>query len=265
MVTAQLVKELRDRTGISMMDCKSALVESDGDIDKAIEVLRKKSVLKAEKKSGRATNEGAIVLGSSENSAFIVEVDTETDFAAKDASFQAFLSELSDYCAQNNPEDLDDLNTKYKDELLGIIQKIGENIKVSYYEKISKQDGVVASYKHSDNKLAAIVKMDSGDETVGRDIAMQAAAMNPIALDEESVDASIIQKEIEIAKEQLRQEGKPEAMLDNIAKGKIKRFFKDNTLVNQAFIKDGKISVADYVKSTHTDLIVTGFQRIALG
>ena len=125
MVTAQLVKELRDRTGISMMDCKSALMESDGDIDKAIEVLRKKSVLKAEKKSGRATNEGAIVLGSSEHTAFIVEVDTETDFAAKDASFQAFLSELSDFCAKNNPEDLDDLNAKYKDELLGIIQNMG--------------------------------------------------------------------------------------------------------------------------------------------
>ena len=195
MVTAQLVKELRDRTGISMMDCKSALMESDGDIDKAIEVLRKKSVLKAEKKSGRATNEGAIVLGSSEHTVFIVEVDTETDFAAKDASFQAFLSELSDFCAKNNPEDLDDLNAKYKDELLGIIQKIGENIKVSYFEKISLEGGVVASYKHSDNKLAAIVKMDSGDETVGRDIAMQVAANNPMALYPEDIDESILNKE----------------------------------------------------------------------
>ena len=130
MVTAQLVKELRERTGISMMDCKTALMESDGDIEKAIEVLRKKSVLKAEKKSGRATNEGAIVIGSSDDFSFIIEVDTETDFAAKDASFQNFLDDLTSFCKEHNPLDLDDLNEKYNAQLLEIIQKIGENIKI---------------------------------------------------------------------------------------------------------------------------------------
>ena len=261
MVTAQLVKELRDRTGISMMDCKSALVESDGDIDKAIEVLRKKSVLKAEKKSGRATNEGAIVLGSSENSAFIVEVDTETDFAAKDASFQVFLSELSDYCAQNNPEDLNDLNTKYKDELLGIIQKIGENIKVSYYEKISMQDGVVASYKHSDNKLAAIVKMDSGDETVGRDIAMQVAANNPMAIYPEDIDESILNKEKEIALATLVNENKPEAIKEKIIIGKLNKFKMENSLVEQPFIKDPDKKIKDLLG----DSKIIGFLRKKVG
>ena len=261
MVTAQLVKELRDRTGISMMDCKSALVESDGDIDKAIEVLRKKSVLKAEKKSGRATNEGAIVLGSSENSAFIVEVDTETDFAAKDASFQAFLSELSDYCAQNNPEDLNDLNTKYKDELLGIIQKIGENIKVSYYEKISMQDGVVASYKHSDNKLAAIVKMDSGDETVGRDIAMQVAANNPMAIYPEDIDESILNKEKEIALATLVNENKPEVIKEKIIIGKLNKFKMENSLVEQPFIKDPDKKIKDLLG----DSKIIGFLRKKVG
>ena len=261
MVTAQLVKELRDRTGISMMDCKSALMESDGDIDKAIEVLRKKSVLKAEKKSGRATNEGAIVLGSSEHTAFIVEVDTETDFAAKDASFQAFLSELSDFCAKNNPEDLDDLNAKYKDELLGIIQKIGENIKVSYFEKISLEGGVVASYKHSDNKLAAIVKMDSGDETVGRDIAMQVAANNPMAVYPQDIDESILNKEKEIALATLANENKPEEIKEKIIIGKLNKFKMENSLVEQPFIKDPDKKVKDLLG----DSKIIGFLRKKVG
>ena len=261
MVTAQLVKELRDRTGISMMDCKSALMESDGDIDKAIEVLRKKSVLKAEKKSGRATNEGAIVLGSSEHTAFIVEVDTETDFAAKDASFQAFLSELSDFCAKNNPEDLDDLNAKYKDELLGIIQKIGENIKVSYFEKISLEDGVVASYKHSDNKLAAIVKMDSGDETVGRDIAMQVAANNPMAVYPQDIDESILNKEKEIALATLANENKPEEIKEKIIIGKLNKFKMENSLVEQPFIKDPDKKIKDLLG----DSKIIGFLRKKVG
>jgi elongation factor Ts len=261
MVTAQLVKELRDRTGISMMDCKSALMESDGDIDKAIEVLRKKSVLKAEKKSGRATNEGAIVLGSSEHTAFIVEVDTETDFAAKDASFQAFLSELSDFCAKNNPEDLDDLNAKYKDELLGIIQKIGENIKVSYFEKISLEGGVVASYKHSDNKLAAIVKMDSGDETVGRDIAMQVAANNPMAVYPQDIDESIMNKEKEIALATLANENKPEEIKEKIIIGKLNKFKMENSLVEQPFIKDPDKKIKDLLG----DSKIIGFLRKKVG
>jgi elongation factor Ts len=236
-------------------------MESDGDIDKAIEVLRKKSVLKAEKKSGRATNEGAIVLGSSEHTAFIVEVDTETDFAAKDASFQAFLSELSDFCAKNNPEDLDDLNAKYKDELLGIIQKIGENIKVSYFEKISLEGGVVASYKHSDNKLAAIVKMDSGDETVGRDIAMQVAANNPMALYPEDIDESILNKEKEIALATLANENKPEEIKEKIIMGKLNKFKMENSLVEQPFIKDPDKKIKDLLG----DSKIIGFLRKKVG
>ena len=191
MVTAQLVKELRERTGISMMDCKTALMESDGDIEKAIEVLRKKSVLKAEKKSGRATNEGAIVIGSSDDVSFIIEVDTETDFAAKDASFQKFLDDLASFCKEQTPSDLEDLNEKYNAQLLEIIQKIGENIKISYFEKLSIEGGVLASYKHSDNRLAAIVKMDSSDESLGRDIAMQVAANNPMAIYPDDIDQNL--------------------------------------------------------------------------
>ena len=238
MVTAQLVKELRERTGISMMDCKTALMESDGDIEKAIEVLRKKSVLKAEKKSGRATNEGAIVIGSSDDVSFIIEVDTETDFAAKDASFQKFLNDLTIFCKEQTPSDLDDLNEKYKAQLLEIIQKIGENIKISYFEKLAIDNCVLASYKHSDNRLAAIVKMDSGDESLVRDIAMQVAANNPMAIYPDDIDKNILDKEKEIALATLADENKPDDIKEKIIIGKLNKFKMENALVEQPFIKD---------------------------
>ena len=238
MVTAQLVKELRERTGISMMDCKTALIESDGDIEKAIEVLRKKSVLKAEKKSGRATNEGAIVIGSSDDVSFIIEVDTETDFAAKDASFQKFLNDLTIFCKEQTPSDLDDLNEKYNAQLLEIIQKIGENIKISYFEKLAIEDCVLASYKHSDNRLAAIVKLDSGDESLGRDIAMQVAANNPMAIHPDDLDKNILDKEKEIALATLADENKPDNIKEKIIIGKLNKFKMENALVEQPFIKD---------------------------
>ena len=238
MVTAQLVKELRERTGISMMDCKTALIESDGDIEKAIEVLRKKSVLKAEKKSGRATNEGAIVIGSSDDVSFIIEVDTETDFAAKDASFQNFLNDLTIFCKEQTPSDLNDLNEKYNAQLLEIIQKIGENIKISYFEKLAIEDCVLASYKHSDNRLAAIVKMDSGDESLVRDIAMQVAANNPMAIYPDDIDKNILDKEKEIALATLADENKPDDIKEKIIIGKLNKFKMENALVEQPFIKD---------------------------
>ena len=261
MVTAQLVKELRDRTGISMMDCKSALMESDGDIEKAIEVLRKKSVLKAEKKSGRATNEGAIVLGNSDAVDFIIEVDTETDFAAKDASFQSFLEDLSAYVAENNPTDLEELNNNYKENLLGIIQKIGENIKISYFEKMEKDEGVVASYKHSDNKLAAVVKMSGGDESVGRDIAMQVAANNPMAIYPEDIDSSVLEKEKEIALATLANENKPDDIKEKIIMGKLNKFKMENSLVEQPFIKDPDKKIKDLLGDTK----ILGFLRKKVG
>ena len=245
MVTAQLVKELRERTGISMMDCKTALMESDGDIEKAIEVLRKKSVLKAEKKSGRATNEGAIVIGASADAYFIVEVDTETDFAAKDASFQKFLDDLTIFCKEQTPSDLDDLNEKYNAQLLEIIQKIGENIKISYFEKLAIEGGIVASYKHSDNRLAAIVKMDSGDESLGRDIAMQVAANNPMAIYPDDIDQNILDKEKEIALATLADENKPDDIKEKIIIGKLNKFKMENALVEQPFIKDPDKKIKD--------------------
>ena len=238
MITAQLVKELRDRTGISMMDCKSALVETNGDVDKAIEVLRKKSVLKAEKKSGRATNEGSILVGHGESASFIVEVNTETDFAAKDQDFQKFIDLLKTYCINSEPSDLDQLNEDFKQPLLDIIQKIGENIKISFYEKIESKDGHISAYEHTDGKLAALVKLSEKNEVLGKDLAMQIAANNPLAISSDQIDENIISKEKEIALATLENENKPEEIKEKIVLGKINKFKQENSLLDQVFIKN---------------------------
>ncbi len=261
MITAQLVKELRDRTGISMMDCKSALVEADGDIDKAIEVLRKKSVIKAEKKSSRATNEGVIVIGQSSDGNFIIEVNTETDFAAKDADFQVFLSDLSAFCSDNNPKDLNELEESYKDQLLEIIQKIGENIKISHFEKVSNEEGFVYSYLHTDKKLAALVKLDKDQPELGRDIAMQVSANSPLAISAEDIDQDIIDKEKEIALATLEGENKPDDIKEKIIIGKLNKFKQENSLIEQPFIKDPDQKIKDILNGA----TVLAFARKKVG
>ncbi|MAM96488.1 MAG: translation elongation factor Ts [Gammaproteobacteria bacterium] len=261
MITAQLVKELRDRTGISMMDCKSALVEADGDIDKAIEVLRKKSVIKAEKKSSRATNEGVIVIGQSSDGNFIIEVNTETDFAAKDADFQVFLSDLSAFCSDNNPKDLNELEESYKDQLLEIIQKIGENIKISHFEKVSNDEGFVYSYLHTDKKLAALVKLDKDQPELGRDIAMQVSANSPLAISAEDIDQDIIDKEKEIALATLEGENKPDNIKEKIVIGKLNKFKQENSLIEQPFIKDPDQKIKDIINGA----TVLAFARKKVG
>ena len=261
MITAQLVKELRDRTGISMMDCKSALVEADGDIDKAIEVLRKKSIIKAEKKSSRETNEGVIVLGKTNDGDFILEVNTETDFAAKDADFQVFLSDLSAFCSDKNPKDLNELEELYKDQLLEIIQKIGENIKISYFEKISSDGAFIYSYLHTDKKLAALVKLDKDQPELGRDIAMQVSANSPLAISAEDIDQDILDKEKEIAIATLEGENKPDDIKEKIIIGKLNKFKQENSLIEQPFIKDPDQKIKDILNGT----TVLAFARKKVG
>lgn len=245
MITAQLVKELRERTGISMMDCKSALVEANGDIEKAIEVLRKKSVIKAEKKSSRETNEGVILVGKTTEGDFIIEVNTETDFAAKDEDFKVFLSDLVTFCSENNPKDLNALEDSYKDQLLEIIQKIGENIKISYFEKISNEGGYIYSYLHTDKKLAALVKLDKDQPDLGRDIAMQISANNPLAISAEDINQEVLDKEEEIALATIEDEDKPEDIKEKIVKGKLNKFKQENSLIEQPFIKDPERKIKD--------------------
>ena len=268
-ITAAEVNTLRKTTGAGM-DCKKALVEANGDFDLAIEILRKQGQKVAAKRADRESTEGAAiaVVNEDHTEGAVIVLGCETDFVGKNEKFVNLAKELAQKALNSSSRD-ELLNADFggitvAEKLIEQTGVIGEKIELGAFEKISAP--FVGSYIHS-GKIATIVglsaKVDGSDE-VAKDVAMQAAAMNPIALNEDAVEQSVIEKEIEIAKDQLRQEGKPEAMLDKIAQGKLKRFFKDNTLVNQDFIKDSKVSVANYVKSIG-DVEVVDFKRVALG
>ncbi|WP_372916746.1 translation elongation factor Ts [Salegentibacter sp.] len=271
-ITAAEVNKLRKATGAGMMDCKKALVETDGDFDKAIEVLRKKGQKVAAKRADRDSAEGAAIAktNAENNKGVIISLNCETDFVAKNDDFVNLANDFADLALNYNSKD-EFLKADYKgitveEKLTEQTGVIGEKIEIGAFKTLEAP--FVGSYIHAGNKIAVITGLSKnveGAEEAAKNVSMQAAAMNPVALNEEGVDQSTVEKEIEIAKDQLRQEGKPEEMLDNIAKGKIKRFFKDNTLVNQAYIKDSKQSVSDYVKSVDSSLEVVGFERVALG
>lgn len=271
-ITAAEVNKLRKSTGAGMMDCKKALVEADGDFDKAIEVLRKKGQKVAAKRADRESAEGAAIakVNDDNTKGVIISLNCETDFVAKNDDFVKMANGFADIALTvSSKEEL--LKADYnggsvQDKLTEQTGVIGEKIEIGAFKTLEAP--FVGSYIHAGNKIAVITglsKQTEGAEEAAKNVSMQAAAMNPIALNEEGVDQETINKEVEIAKDTLRQEGKPEDMLDKIAKGKIQRYFKDNTLVNQAFIKDGKQSVADYVKSVDSDLKVVAFERVALG
>jgi elongation factor Ts len=271
-ITAADVNKLRTITGAGMMDCKKALVEADGDFDLAIENLRKKGQKVAANRSDRESTEGAAiaVVSADKTTGVVITLNCETDFVGKNEGFVKLATELANqalnYATKEEFLASDFHGITVAEKLIEQTGVIGEKIEVASFQRLS--GAFVGSYIHAGNKIATLVALSAnvaGGEEAARNVAMQAAAMNPIALDEAGVDASIIEKEIEIAKDQLRQEGKPEAMLDNIAKGKIQRFYKDNTLVNQDYIKDGSMSVSAYVKSVDAGLTVTGFSRVALG
>ena len=269
-ITASEVNKLRQATGAGMMDCKKALVEAKGNFDKAVENLRKKGQKVAANRADRESSEGAVLakVNDDKTAGVILSVNCETDFVAKNDSYLKLANELvSKALSCHTLEDFLDSSFEgmtVAEKLTEQTGIIGEKIEIGGFKTLKAP--YVGSYIHSGNKIAALVglsgALDNGVE-VAKNLAMQVAAMNPIALSEEHVDTSLVDKEIEIAKEQLRQEGKPEAMLDNIVKGKIKRFYKENTLVNQNFIKDNKVSVATYVKSVG-DITVNGFERISL-
>lgn len=270
-ITAAEVNKLRQTTGAGMMDCKKALVEAEGNFEKAIEILRKKGQKVAANRADRASTEGAAIAKVNANNTVGVAIvlGCETDFVGKNESFVSLANEFADLAFNyNSLEDFlaaDFNGMTVAEKLIEQTGVIGEKIEINAFEKIEAP--FVGYYIHAGNKIATLVGLSAnvpGSDVVAKDVSMQVAAMNPIALNEESVDAAVIEKEIEIAKDLLRQEGKPEAMLDNIAKGKLNRFFKDNTLVNQDFIKDSKQSVAQYVKSIG-DVKVVNFKRVALG
>jgi len=271
-ITAADVNKLRQTTGAGMMDCKQALTESNGDFEKAIEFLRKKGQKVAANRADRASSEGAAIskVNAERTAGVSIVLACETDFVGKNENFISLANKIAEIAL--NCETKEELfNAKIDgitvaDKLIEQTGVIGEKIEIPSFQKVKAP--YVSSYIHAGNKIATLVGLSAnvnGSDEVGKDVAMQVAAMNPLALNEAGVDAATIAKEIEIAKEQLRNEGKAEAMLDKIAEGKLSRFFKENTLVNQEFIKDNKMSVAQYVKTLGKDVEITDFKRVALG
>ena len=271
-ISATEVNKLRKSTGAGMMDCKKALEESSGNFELAIEILRKKGQKVAANRADRDSSEGVAIarVSSDRTMGIIISLNCETDFVAKNNTYIQLANKLADLALGYSTKE-SFLSSKFDDKLT-VNEKlteqtgvIGEKIEIGSFKFLKAN--YVGSYIHAGNKIASIVGLsykDDNAEKVSKNIAMQVAAMNPIALDEHGVSKDILDKEIEIAKDQLRQQGKPEAMLDNIVKGKIKRFLKDNTLVNQIFIKDNKINVSQYAFSINPKFSITGFERISL-
>ncbi|QNS40394.1 elongation factor Ts [Chryseobacterium manosquense] len=265
------VAKLRNTTGAGMMDCKKALVEAEGDFEKAIEILRKKGQKVAANRADRESTEGAVIAKVNEDNTMgaIIALNCETDFVAKNDAFVELAHELAEQAVfyANKEEFLasDFHGTTVSEKLVEQTGVIGEKIEIGSFERI--EGPFLGAYIHAGNKIAAITSLSAnveGAADAAKAVSMQIAAMNPIALDETQVSQETIDKELEIERDILTKEGKPANIIDNILKGKMQRFYKDNTLVHQAFIKDGSLSVADYVKSVNPDLKVLGFVRVSL-
>jgi elongation factor Ts len=274
-ITASDVNKLRTITGAGMMDCKKALTETNGDFDAAIDYLRKKGQKVSDSRSDRHASEGAVIAATSSDNKIgvIVSLNCETDFVAKNEDFVSFAKAIVEVALTNQPSDVDSLKAlpinglSINDRITEQVGKIGEKIEIGNYE-ILKSENVV-SYIHGANRLGVLVALNqpSSDAVTvaGKDTAMQIAAMNPIAVDKNDVDANTIQREIEIGKDQARAEGKPEEMLEKIAMGKLNKFYKDNTLLNQEFVKDNTKTIAQMLDSASKGLTVSAFKRVTLG
>ncbi|CAN5578417.1 translation elongation factor Ts [soil metagenome] len=275
-ISASDVKRLRESTGVGMMDCKRALEEAGGDFDQAVEILRKKGQKVAAKRADRDAKEGVIATALSDDASVgvIAEINSETDFVARNDEFTAFAQQIADLVLREQPADDQALRSldfsggrSLGDTLTDMTGKIGEKIDVRRFTILKAEAGRVVDYVHPGAKLGVLVEMVGGEassaDEAGRDVAMQVAAMNPIATRTDDVPSEIRDKELEIGREQARAEGKPDQMLDRIAEGKLKRYLKENVLTEQAFVKDASQSVSDMLKQRGTD--VSRFVRFALG
>ncbi len=271
-INAADVAKLRRVTLAGMMDCKKALEESGGDFDKAIEIIRKKGQAVANKRSDRDATEGVVLskVTPDGKTGVMIVLNSETDFVAKNAEFIAFANKILDLALTKKPATLDDLKAlpldggKVGEKIVEYIGIIGEKVELSYYDLIEAEQ--VQAYIHPGSKLATLVGFTKAgaDAQVYKDVAMQIAAMNPVAVDKDFVSEKVIAQEIEIGKEQARLDGKPENMLEKIAQGKLAKFFKESTLLNQDFVKDNKLTVKQYLQSANKELTVTTFKRVSL-
>ena len=274
-ISAKEVNELRQKTGSGMMDCKKALVQAEGDFNKAIDILRKKGQKVSEARSNRETSEGIVIykLNSSEDKASILSFTCETDFVAKNEKFKELASKILDLAFDNSLNSVGDILKKdlysntVEQHIVNLIGKIGEKIEITEYKTL--EGGKIVPYIHAGNKLGVLVSLSNVSSvdyiSVGKDVAMQIAAMNPIAINSDQVDQSVVDKEIEIGKDQARKEGKPEQIIEKIAQGKLQKFFKENTLLNQSFVKDNSLTVESYLATFSSELSVDKFLRISIG
>jgi elongation factor Ts len=273
-ITAADVNKLRQQTGAGMMDCKNALVEANGDFEAAIDILRKKGQKIAAKRGENDAREGLIIAQASADGKYgvILTLNCETDFVAKNDGYRALVQSLVDLALAHKPASLEDLKGLKYDDRLSVDEKIteqigviGEKLDLSNYGTI--QADKVTAYNHPGNQLATLVGLNSGSETAedaGKQVAMQVAAMNPIALDKDGVDARTIEREIEVGKDLAIQEGKPADMAEKIAMGRLNKFFQENTLLSQAFVRDNKLTVEQFLAGAESGLTVTEFKRFSL-
>ncbi len=273
-ITAADVNKLRQQTGAGMMDCKKALTEANGDFEAAIDNLRKKGAKVAASRQDRESNEGVVIAKTTADGkrGVVVEFNCETDFVAKNADFVAFANSIADLAIEKNPASLEQLielqlnGEKLADTIISQIGKIGEKVGVSKFETVTGEK--VIAYIHGNYRLGVLVALTSNPasaDEVGKDVAMQIAAMNPVAIDKGDVDSRTIERELEIAKDVIRAEGKPEEMVEKIAAGKLNKFYKDSTLLNQEFVKDSSKTVAQFLNDVEKGLTVSAFKRVQLG
>ena len=262
---ASQVKELRDMTGVAMMDCKKALVECEGDIEKALDLLRSNSALKAEKKSSRVAADGILVASVNEDYATLVELNSETDFAAKDANFLSFGEKVKEYVSKNKIFDTSTLEeSSLEDDRKTLVQTIGENIQIRRVVTLEYDSSMdIGVYIHSDSKLGSLVVVKDGSNEIAKDIAMHVSAFNPLCLSQDDIDQDVLEREKAIYQNQAQDSGKPQEIMDKMVEGKIKRFLSEVSLISQNFVKDPDITVQEYLEKDGATIV--SFARLKVG
>ena len=263
-ISASQVKELREMSGVGMMECKKALVETDGDLNKALDLLRANSSLKAEKKASRVAADGEVKIAKNSEYSCLIEINSETDFAAKDSKFKDFAGEVAEYLVNNKITDMADLSLIFEEKRQSLIQSIGENIQLRRLQTLDVPSGwCFGAYLHSDGKLSALVSIDTDNMELAKDLAMHVSATNPTCLQSEDIDPELLERERSIFLAQAEESGKDESIMEKMVEGKVKRFLSEVTLVSQGFVKNPDQSIEELLKENNTSIIA--FARLKVG
>ena len=263
-VSASQVKELREISGVGMMECKKALVETDGDLDKALDFLRANSSLKAEKKASRVAADGEVKVAETASYVSLIEINSETDFAAKDAQFKDFTNSIASYLADSQVDSIEELNTQFDEKRQALIQSIGENIQLRRLKTLQVPgNGSIGSYIHSDGRLAALVAIDTDNQDLAKDLAMHVSATNPSCLNSTDLDPEVLDRERAIFLVQAQESGKDAGIMDKMVEGKVKRFLSEVTLVSQTFVKNPDLSIQQLLDENNASIV--DFVRFKVG